>query len=153
MAMRLVLVIGACAALTACANQKPAERADVQHAPASTQVPATGWKSLTSSEGNYIVAYTTDPAPLPLNEPFSINVTVRSAQQPSRPVENISLDVDGRMPHHRHGMNRQPRIVDHGDGTYLIEGMLFHMPGRWELYFDITRGGITERAQDVIFLD
>jgi hypothetical protein len=25
--------------------------------------------------------------------------------------------------------------------------MLFHMPGHWELYFDISRGGTSERAQ------
>ena len=31
--------------------------------------------------------------------------------------------------------------------------MLFHMAGRWEIYFDITRGGITSRAQDEITLE
>ena len=33
------------------------------------------------------------------------------------------------------------------DGSYKAEGMLFHMPGHWELYFDVSQGGRTERAQ------
>ena len=30
---------------------------------------------------------------------------------------------------------------------FRAEGMLFHMPGHWEMYFDITQGGRSERAQ------
>jgi len=28
-----------------------------------------------------------------------------------------------------------------------VLGLRFHMPGRWELYFDVTRDGVLERAQ------
>jgi hypothetical protein len=31
--------------------------------------------------------------------------------------------------------------------------MLFHMPGYWELYFDLSREGIMERAQGAVTLE
>lgn len=108
---------------------------------------------LQSASGHYVVVYQTNPDPIPLNVPFHVNVMVYDTANRSAPLRDIKLDVDGRMPHHRHGMNRQPIVTQLEDGTFAVQGMLFHMPGRWELYFDITRNGRTERAQDVIFLD
>jgi hypothetical protein len=49
------------------------------------------------------------------------------------------------MPAHRHGMNYQPRVTARERGVYVAEGLLFHMPGRWQLLFDVDRGGRTER--------
>jgi hypothetical protein len=115
--------------------------------------PQPAGDGLASAGGQYIVIYKPDPNPIPLNEPFNIEVQVLDAKS-RKPLQNgFKLDVDGRMPHHRHGMNRQPTLQQREDGTSLVQGMLFHMPGRWEVYFDITRDGRTERAQDVIFLD
>ena len=31
--------------------------------------------------------------------------------------------------------------------------MLLHMPGRWELYFDVGEGALTERAQIEVELE
>jgi hypothetical protein len=45
------------------------------------------------------------------------------------------------MPEHRHGMNYRPTLASRGDGRYLAEGLLFHMPGRWRLLFDLERDG------------
>jgi hypothetical protein len=115
--------------------------------------PGAGVRTLTSANNSFIVAYRVQPNPIPLNEPFSIDVQVYGANQRTRLLKDILLEVDGRMPHHRHGMIRQPKVTVKGDGTFTVVGMLFHMPGRWELYFDITRQGQTERAQDVVVLD
>jgi hypothetical protein len=49
-------------------------------------------------------------------------------------------------------MNRVPEVTRAGDG-FLVGGMLFHMPGRWELYLDVTEGALTERAQLEVLLD
>ena len=57
------------------------------------------------------------------------------------------------MPEHGHGMNRVPRIEAKGGGRFRAEGLLFHMPGKWELYFDVTRGALTERAQADVHLE
>ena len=115
--------------------------------------PQTTGDGLASASGQYVVIYKTHPTPIPLNAPFDIDVRVLDAKNRSEALRDIKLDVDGRMPHHRHGMNRQPQVTQRSDGSFHVQGMLFHMPGRWELYFDVTRDGRTERAQDVIFLD
>ena len=118
--------------------------------PRATEHPEA--RTLTSGNGTYTVQSPTIPAEIPLNEPFSIRARIRIAET-DRVPEDAQLAVDGRMPHHRHGMVRTPTLKALGNGEYLIEGMLFHMPGRWELHFDITREGMTERAQCDIELE
>ena len=49
-------------------------------------------------------------------------------------------------PAHRHGMNYRPSISALGGGRFRAEGLLFHMPGRWELVFELRADGKTERA-------
>ena len=40
------------------------------------------------------------------------------------------------MPDHRHGMNYRPAVTLDGlSGT--AEGLMFHMPGRWQLILDV----------------
>lgn len=48
--------------------------------------------------------------------------------------------VDASMPEHRHGMNYRPVITPLGDGRYRVEGMMFHMAGRWEVAFEVRSG-------------
>ena len=57
------------------------------------------------------------------------------------------------MPQHGHGMNRVPEVRALAGGRFRVEGLFFHMPGRWELYFDVTQGARTERAQVAIDLE
>jgi hypothetical protein len=63
-----------------------------------------------------------------------------------------ALRVDATMPDHRHGMNYRPSIAGLGSGRYRAEGLMFHMPGRWVMEFDITAGAATERATAEIVL-
>lgn len=118
--------------------------------PAPNPAPGTG---IVSTGGGYYVEFRTDPDPVPLNELFSIEVSVRDADARDESLEGIELMVDGRMPAHRHGMTREPRIERRPDGTFVVTGMLFHMLGDWELHFDITRDGTTERAQADVVLE
>ncbi len=55
------------------------------------------------------------------------------------------LLVDAWMPEHRHGMNYRPSVTALDGGRYRAEGLLFHMPGRWEFLFELRGGGGTER--------
>ena len=109
-------------------------------------------ETLVSANGTWLVTYQTNPGPIPLNTPFAIEVTVTRADKKQK-QDGFSLSVDGRMPHHRHGMNRTPTVKALDGGAFLVEGMLFHMPGRWELYFDIVAQGKTERAQVAVELE
>ncbi len=141
-------------------------KAPVAPAPAPTPTPtpvtapATGsgnaplaGPGIPSNGGTYYVVYRAEPDPIPLNTLFSITVDVFDGAERARRPADIDLAVDGRMPEHRHGMNRKPRIVRRDDGSFLVTGMLFHMPGLWELHFDVTRGGTTERSQVDVILE
>jgi hypothetical protein len=106
-----------------------------------------------SNGGTYRVSYTPAPDPIPLNELFTLTAWVVPAEK-AQPVTSPSvLSVDAAMPEHDHGMNTRPRVVAQQDGSYRVEGLLFHMPGRWELYFDVSSGGSTERAQVEVNLE
>jgi len=56
------------------------------------------------------------------------------------------LRVDARMPAHGHGMNYVAKVKAFGAGRYQADGLLFHMPGRWEFVFDVMVGANHERV-------
>lgn len=88
-----------------------------------------------------VVLYRTDPARIELGKHFKVEAIVctKSGPAPS------GLRVDATMPAHRHGMNYRPKVSALGDGRFVADGLLFHMPGRWQFLFDVERGGKVER--------
>lgn len=50
------------------------------------------------------------------------------------PPDNFKFDAI--MPAHKHGMNFQPKIIMVGRDIYRVEGLMFHMPGTWQLIFE-----------------
>jgi len=112
---------------------------------------ASGKGTVVSNGGAFTVSFQTTPDPIPTNEPFDLRFTVTPKQTPA-PGTEFRVEVDARMPAHFHGMNRSPKLRRQPDGSYTAEGMLFHMPGHWELYFDVSQAGRTERAQADIVL-
>jgi hypothetical protein len=108
---------------------------------------------LESNAGSYVVHVAPAPRELPDNEDFELRVWVSNAAAPNELANGVKLAVDASMPEHGHGMNRTPRIERAPGGEFVVQGMLFHMTGRWELYFDITAGALTERAQVDVILE
>mgnify|MGYP006267439823 CR=1 FL=1 len=90
---------------------------------------------------HYLVALRSEPLRIEVGEPFSllINACTRS----NKPAELVA--VDAQMPEHKHGMNYRPTIVSLGEGRYRVDGMVFHMPGRWEINIDVRDGEESER--------
>ena len=86
-----------------------------------------------STRGLFEVEVRTSPDPIPLNQPFELDVIVTSEGAPPKDEVSWTLRVEGWMPGHGHGMLRQPQVDELGDGRYRVRGMLFHMPGLWEL--------------------
>lgn len=100
----------------------------------------------TTAGGGYLVRWRSGPDGIPALEAFSLEVEIEQA--PGVPLaEDAVVLVDAAMPHHGHGMNFVPEIVRVAPGRYAVEGMLFHMRGRWELFVDVERDGLLERAQ------
>lgn len=55
-----------------------------------------------------------------------------------------SLKVDAHMPEHRHGMNYAATVTPLGPQRWRADGLMFHMPGRWELVFELRNGGSSD---------
>ena len=104
-------------------------------ASAATLACATKLEGAQSIESpRHTLAYRTTPAKLAVGKPFAVELVVC----PKDPQARItSIEVDARMPEHRHGMNYKATVKPQADGRYRAEGLMFHMPGRWEFMFDI----------------
>jgi hypothetical protein len=98
----------------------------------------------------YVVVFRTVPEPVAVGAHFALEFTVcpRAKAQPPRAVR-----VDASMPEHRHGMNYRPVVTLRPSGAYRADGLMFHMPGRWELVFDIVVSNGTEWVAATIQLD
>jgi len=90
-----------------------------------------------TQNGAFHVRWESQPAPIPRNQPFTLRVHVARADAPDRPLPDAELEVNALMPEHGHGMNRVPRSTRQPDGSFLVEGLLFHMRGRWDLVFNV----------------
>lgn len=106
-----------------------------------------------SAAGTYVLKWIfegPDGMP-PLRDPFTVTVSVRRAADGAPFLGD--LQVDAAMPHHGHGMNVSPKVIRVAPGSYRVEGMLFHMPGYWELYFDAVDAGRLERTQGTVTIE
>jgi hypothetical protein len=96
-------------------------------------------------QGGMQATWKVDGAPIAVGRHFAIDVQVC-------PADAVLARVDATMPEHRHGMNYRPSVKRLGDGRWRVEGLMFHMPGRWALRLDVQAGGTTEQLLDTISL-
>lgn len=105
-----------------------------------------GAQSGVSADGTYTVRWEVVGGAIPDAEPFAIAFAVtRSDGNAVSPDAKVFVDAE--MPHHGHGMNFVPTVKRKGGDTFVGEGLLFHMPGRWVLAIDIGEDGVRERVQ------
>jgi hypothetical protein len=89
----------------------------------------------------YMLALRPDPLRIEVGQPFALLMNVCTKR--GEPAELVL--VDATMPEHKHGMNYAPTLNAGGEGRYRVEGLLFHMPGNWEVAFDVRSGGEIQR--------
>lgn len=111
---------------------------------ADSATPHDEVREASTDGGSWRVSYAPTPDPIPPNDFFSLMVAVSYAEGAA--VQGLSIVVDATMPSHGHGMNTAPLVEDRGDGSFFVDGMLFHMTGDWVLTVDVTDGAVTERA-------
>ena len=89
-----------------------------------------GWTGGARITGELWTAWwRSEPAPIAVGAHFSIRFHLCGPT-----VDRVK--VRGWMPDHRHGMNYRPEVTLDGlSGT--AEGLMFHMPGRWQLILDV----------------
>ena len=88
------------------------------------------------------IAFVTRPSPLPVGQHFDLDFVVCAA---SAVRTDATIQVDADMPAHRHGMNYRATVSPLRPGVYRAEGLMFHMPGRWRVTFDLPLEGRTLR--------
>jgi hypothetical protein len=138
-ALALVLALASCRA-----GGSTAPPASAAPAPAASWI---GGTEIESNDGDWRVVYKLADGPVKRGETFAIDAWVFAADAPGKAREDVTLAVDAAMPQHGHGMNRVPHVEKMGAGRFHVDGLDFHMPGKWELYFDVARGARVERAQ------
>ena len=83
------------------------------------------------------------PGAIAVAQHFAVEIAACSK---SASVVPESVRVDAHMPEHRHGMNYAAQVKPLGPGRWRAEGLMFHMPGKWELVFEIRAAGKTDRV-------
>lgn len=86
--------------------------------------------------------------PVVINRIHSWELVLTGADQ--TPVTGAEISIVGGMPDHDHGLPTLP-VVTHetSPGHYLLEGVRFHMPGRWQLTVSIR----STQGEDTGLLD
>lgn len=103
---------------------------------------ALGADARVAASPRYEVAFRPDPA-IAVASHFALDLVVCPKAGRTLPT---SVAVDAWMPAHRHGMNYRPSVTATGAGRWRAEGLMLHMPGEWELRFDLGAGNARERA-------
>jgi len=100
--------------------------------PAWACTPAIQGATLESA--SYVLAFRASPVAVATHFNLDVAACAKSGGPP--PAE---LKIDAHMPEHRHGMNYAPSVKALGPGRWRAEGLMFHMPGRWEFAFELLR--------------
>jgi hypothetical protein len=103
-----------------------------------------GGQEIASRDGNIALSYRPDPAGLAIDRQFSLIVHVCAKS----PVDGLT--VDAQMPEHRHGMNYKPSVAPTAPAAWRADGLLLHMPGKWEFAFGVRTEGRTERLTHTV---
>jgi hypothetical protein len=107
------------------------------------------WTRTPSAAGTYLFAWRPEPAPIPRNQDFALELWVLADGKAKHVTQ---LAVSAWMPEHGHGMLRQVHPQERPDGSYRIDNMLLHMRGQWLLVFDALDGTLSERGEHALEL-
>lgn len=94
-----------------------------------------------SRSGHFRVSYESDLQPIVINRMhrWTLNVVDRDGE----PVTGATLTVTGGMPAHDHGLPASPQVTrELAPGRYLLEGVRFHMRGKWQIEVAIDVKGL-----------
>ncbi len=110
---------------------------------------AQGTQARTLDSAQYALAYRTLPENIVIGQHFAMELAL-CAKGSAAAVD--SLRVDAHMPEHRHGMNYKTVVSATGAQRYRAEGLMFHMPGRWEYIFEVRAAGAIERLTTSVMM-
>ncbi len=105
----------------------------------------------TSQRGLFTVSYRSELQPIRINQLHAWVLRVTTAA--GNPVVGATIDVNGGMPAHDHGLPTRPRVTEElGGGDYRLEGLRFHMAGEWEITLRISADGESDTVVIALLL-
>ncbi len=113
--------------------------------PAVADCPAPPAGAAVMDDGTVQAVWQPEPGPITVGRPFALLVTLC-------PADAQLQRVDATMPEHRHGMNYRASIKPLGEGRWRVEGLLWHMSGRWELRLDVQSQDKAHRLRQSVVL-
>ena len=105
-----------------------------------------GLKGTRLESPRFVLAFKPEAISVARHFALEIAVCAKSATK----LEEIKVDAN--MPDHGHGMNYSPAVKRTGPGRWRAEGLMFHMPGKWQLVFELRAGGKTDRLASMFQL-
>lgn len=120
--------------------------------PDAHEVPFGEPHSLVTRDGAYRITWSPTRGVVPINRDFTIDVEVTTAGDAPTPVTGATVLLNAFMPDHGHGMLREPRARELGEGRYLVEGFLLHMDGFWTVDATVVVDGLASSADDELRL-
>jgi hypothetical protein len=137
----LVLIVTAAVAVTGCGHLMMMMHGRTVARPAATEF---GNGPRTSASRQFTATLQPDQ-PLRPRRMQTVRVAITAAA--GMPVDHATIQVDGGMPQHGHGLPTRPRVTRSlGNGLYEIEGVRFNMGGWWEFKLAIY----TPSGSDVV---
>lgn len=104
-------------------------------------------RTRTSESGVYRATITTPGDSIPTGKLQSWTLHLETVD--GAPVDDASVNVDGGMPQHGHGLPTKPQVTRAlGNGDHLVEGMKFNMGGWWVVKFRVSS---TAGADSLLF--
>ena len=97
---------------------------------------------LLAKDAELSIAFAPSAKPISVGQHFTLDVYV--CPEPGNAMPS-GLKVSADMPAHRHGMNYKTTVRALGHGRFAVEGLMFHMPGRWRFIFEVTTAKGTQR--------
>ena len=129
----LALVVAAAVAATGCGHVMMMMHGNTVARPPATEF-GTGPRASASRQFT-----ATLQADLPLRPRRMQTVRVAITDAAGAPVDDATIQIDGGMHQHGHGLPTRPRVTRAlGNGLYEIEGVRFNMGGWWEFKLAIN---------------
>lgn len=100
------------------------------------------------ARGGLTLGFAAQPQPIRVGQHFALLVWL--CPPGDAPVTLNRVDAD--MPAHRHGMNYRVDLTPLAPNQWRASGLMFHMPGRWRLQFDVSSSLGIERLEHEVDL-
>lgn len=126
--------------------------AEPDHLPDAHEFKLDEPRSLVTRDSAFLITWFPENGVVPINDHFSVDVTLTRNDEARTPVTGASVTMSCFMPEHGHGMLREPRSEEIGDGKYRVNGFLLHMDGYWTVSVNVLVEGLAASAGDELRL-